>query len=443
MDVNTVIDLEWLKSATYADMKSVLNASSRHPEMVATLNALLSTPEGRVIAYEMINDPDYIPVSKRVLSPEDEAQRQLDLKTAEEQEAAAAAVESVVEAPVVEVPVVPVPEPIAEKKKIVIDYQATAEDGTPIGRPTHIEGWSWEEVSAKQRDAHVNAVRYAERVKRNKVQSIEAQTEIQQQTQKAQEAEQEANAAVQAAATEKDPAKLADAIRKVNKADRDGEDARKTAYERGRAIGKSWMADHKHDFQPCLANSKIINDWLTENNLVMSYENLELAFEAKRNELAKPVLQAPVQEAPVTEAPNASAVAPVAPAAAVVAPPAPIAPPAPAAAVPAAVPPSATPLVSQPAATAPSSTPAAAPIAQPAARRPGVNGGLQPGTLTAGRPAVVQNPQETSIADFRKQVDAMPAKEYRHKLTTSKQFRDQLRAAGIPVLGEEQYKTAR
>ena len=432
MDINVVIDMDWLKSATYADMKSVLNASARYPDKVAALNALFATPEGMQIAHEMINDPDYIPVSKRPVDPAEAAQIAEDLRIAEEQAELdrKAAEEAVAEAaPVVEVPPVA---PIEEKKKIVVDYQVRDEQGNPIGRPTHIEGWSWEEVSKKQVAAHENAVRYAERVKKNKARDIEVTTENKQLSEQAATSAKEATAAVETATKENDPAKLQEAIRKTAKADRDAELAIQAAKQKGQLIANAWLADHKEDFLQCDANTKIIGEWMAANGLTLTYENLENAYAANETKLVKPSAR-PVEE-PAVEAPNAPAAAPAATAA-----PAPVIPaPAPVVAVPA----PATPPASQPVVPAPSPTPVAAPNT-PAARRPGVNGSLPPGTLTAARPAAQQVPETTSIDAFKKEVDKMPGKEFRQKVASSKQFRDQLRAAGIQILHEDQYKTSR
>ena len=52
------------------------------------------------------------------------------------------------------------------KEKIVRDYQATDDEGNPIGRRTHLEADTWEDMSKKLEEAHVNAVRYAERMKK-------------------------------------------------------------------------------------------------------------------------------------------------------------------------------------------------------------------------------------------------------------------------------------
>lgn len=440
LTTETVINIEWLRQATYADMKAVLNASSRHPEKVAALNELFATPEGMKIANEMINDPQYVPVSQRPVSAEEEAQRLADLDLAEKQEAeeqqrladeaaAAGALSEPVVAPVV------VPEPIAEKKKIVVDYQATAEDGTPIGRPTHIEGWTHEEVIDKIKNAHINAVRYAERVKRGRVKDIETTTQVQKLEEQAKVSQQEADVAVEVATKEKDPAKLQEAIRKSTKAERDNEEALAARRAAGQAIANAWLIEHKEDYLQCEANNNLISKWMADNGLTLTHENLEAAYVANETKLAKPQYRLSVEE-PAAVVPNAQPAASVTPPAAASIIPVPVAP-----VVPEPVP--ATPPASQPAATAPAPAPAAAPNSAPAARRPGVNGGIAPGTLSAARPSGTPTPQPTSNEAFLKEVHAMPREEYREKLRTSKQFREQLKAAGVKIIGEDQYKTAR
>jgi hypothetical protein len=421
MDVNTVIDMNWLESATLADLKSAM----RNPSQLAAVNALLQTPEGKAIASDMLNDPDYVPKPRDATpTPEEAAQIAADLAIANQQEAEATAAKLAEVAQPKAAEVVP-PAPVEEKKKIVVDYQVTAEDGTPLGRPTHIEGWSYDEVIEKLKAAHVNAVRYAERVKKNKVTSIEARTQQKQAEEQVQKSEQEASVAVEEAAKEKDPIKLKNAISKVSKADRDAEIARETAKAQGAVIGNAWMADHKEDFQPCEANAKIIGDWLATNQLELSYENLELAFVANETRLAKPVPQAPVVETPAVAVANPPANASAVPA---VATPSITAPPA-ASAEPV-LPPATQP--SQPVVAASESPSAAAPNAQPAARRPGVNGSLPPGTMSAQRPVAQQQPQTTTRAELLKDMKKMSSDELRKKLKNT-EYVSKLRAAGIPV----------
>jgi hypothetical protein len=448
----TIKDIVWLRSATLADLKAVM----LDPVTREQANNLLRTSEGAKIASEMLNDPDYVPVSKRAPEGEEAAAIAADEARAAEQAAVDAAAAA---APLVP-PTLPTPPPApappsyeaedAEAReagvvvtrdaqghiaKLVQNYQVTDEaTGSPIGRPTHLEAKSWPEMVSKQKTAHLNAVRFAERTKRNQNKSRELIAQTQEAQQTAAKARQEADEATQAIVKEKDPVKVAEAINKVTKADREQQIADQAAVERGKVIGRIWMADHADDFYACDANSNLIGGWLKENNLVLSYENLDKAFEATRQRLAPVVSNPqPAIETPAAPAPNVPAPAPVAPVAvppSIPAPAAPAAEPVP----PAAVPPP------QPAVPAPAPTPAAAPIAQPPARRPGVNGSLVPGASSAARPTVVALPKETVRAELLKVIQGMKPEEYRLKLRTSKEFRAQHEAAGIPVLSPGQYQ---
>jgi hypothetical protein len=454
MDSNTVIDLAWLESATLNDLK----AAMRNPAQLAAVNALLLTPEGKQIASDMLNDPDYKPKSQQQPTAEEAAQIEADRLLAEQQAAAAAAAEAepVVVPAEIPTPVAPVIDYTAEDAeaskagitvtrdaqgritKLVKTYQAADEDGKPIGRPTHLEAKSWAELSVKQTDAHVNAVRYAERVKTNRFKQATAAIKTVEQSQVVKTAQAESAKMAEEAVNEKDPAKMQAAVQKSLQAERDAKIALDTARAHGAIIAEMWMDDHKEDFVPCVAASKILGDWLEANKLPLTYENLEEALKANRTQLPYPEKQVVVEEVPVSTASNTPVATSVAPAAAPVAPAAPIAPPAPAAAVSAAAPalPAAPSAPSQPVATAPSSTPVAAPIAQPATRRPGVNGGLQPGSLSAQRPSAEQIPQATKTVELKRAIAKMSPQEYRKKLK-SPEFVAQLRAAGIPVVSQQ------
>jgi hypothetical protein len=441
-----------MRSATLADLK----AAMVDPVAKAQVNELLRTKEAAYIAQDMLQDPDYVPVSKRVPEGDEAAAIAADTAQADAQAAADAAA-AVAEAAAAAAPPVPPPAPVlpsyeaedAEAReagigvtrdaqgrvtRLVQNYQVTDEaTGQPIGRPTHLEAKSWPEMVSKQKTAHLNAVRFAERTKRNQTKSRDLIAQTQEAQQSAAKSRQEADEATQAIVKEKDPAKVVEAVHKMSKADREQQIADQSAEEHGRVIGRIWMADHTEDFFPCEANSNIIKDWLGKNNLVLSYDNLDKALEATRQRLA-PVVPAtqPANEVSAPPAPNPPAPAPAAPVA--VAPPIPA--PAPVAAVP--VPPAAVPSP-QAAVPAPAPTPAAATIAAPA-RRVGVNGSLVPGASSAARPTAVALPQETVRAELLKVINSLSPAEYRKRLTTSKEFRDQHTAAGIPVLSPVQYE---
>ena len=434
MKVSTVIDLDWLKSATYDDLKQAM----RFPDKLAAVNILLATREGATIASEMINDSDYIPVSKRVPSPEEAEQIAADLALAEQQAAeaaatseadTAAAAQAVADAEAAakadadrKVVEAAAAAEAVKSKKIIREYQVKDEDGNPIGRPTHLEAWSTDEMLEKMQTAHENATRAFHRLKKQKPTFKPEAVEQKPLT------EQEIIQLATDAQNAQEPEKASEAIRKLNEAkQRQLDEAREVV--RQQAIALKWMRSHVEDFNPCQANADLIGEYLAENNLEVTYENFELAFMAKESELA-PVAtkQPPANVTPVAVAPNAPPAAPAVPAPAAVIP---------AAAAPEAVPVS-TPVaqVPQPVVAAPSPTPAAAPIAQPAARRPGVNGSLPPGTLTAVRPSVQQQPQTTTKAEMLKEISKMKPEEFRKKVQTSKEYRDRLVAAGIPVLGQ-------
>ncbi len=438
----TVIDMAWLKSATLADFMAVLQMAKIDPSKLAIVNSLLATEEGKQIANDILNDPDYVPVSQRTVTPEEQAQIDADTALAEQQAAEAAASFDAAPAAVVPQPLVPEPvAPVAPPAPVVpaapvrksLDYQVDDDNGQPLGRPTHIEYSSEEELIDKMRKAHTNAVRYAERMKKaqqNKRAADRIAVETYNASQQVVQAQAEADAATQIVVTDKDPVKVADAVKKITAAERNNQIALETARENGRIIAKMWMDDHKHDFLQCQANSGIIEEWLKTNNRAFTYDNLEEAFAANEGKFAKPSQApepTPVSVAPVVNPPVPTPVAPVAPVA-------PIAQPAPVAPAPVSVTPPA-----QPVATTSETPSAVAPNVQHTAQRPRVTAGLQPGSLSAQRPTVSQPSTAATREELQKVIDKMTGPEFRHKLKTSKQFRDQLEAAGIPVAGKAQY----
>lgn len=245
----------------------------------------------------------------------------------------------------------------AKPKKIVVEYQATDEEGKPIGRPTHLEAYSWEDMSKKQTEAHINALRYAERVKNRKITQKQPEPITPELT-------SEELAAASADLDSNDPAKKAAAIRKLNRTDLLEKKLRETDAEkegaRQASVSYAFMRNHLQDFNPCNANAQILSAYINDNNLEWTEDNLEEAFSKVIDQLAPVVHQAPAL--PVAEIPPAvpvvASVTPVTPAAAPVA---------------------AAPVAAAPAAPAPNA---------PAPKVP--SGGIQPGTLTAGRPVPVK-----------------------------------------------------
>ncbi len=241
--------------------------------------------------------------------------------------------------------------------KLVQDYQVLDDNKTPIGRPTHLEARGWPELAAKQKEAHSQATRAFNRLKNQKV-TFKEQV-VERPTSKF--SDQELLEAMKDLKSD-DPTKQLEAVRKVGQADRDrysaerdAKDAEVVEIRRQEDVSRRFLARHKDDFYNCQANIKSFADYFQENQLAWTDDNLDIAFHALESELApveRPTAFTPpanpvkVEEKPTTQ------VAPV------------VQPPAPA---PVQAPTPANPVVVVP--------------------RPGVNGGIEPGSMSSPRPA--------------------------------------------------------
>jgi hypothetical protein len=276
------------------------------------------------------------------------------------------------------------------------EYQVRTEDGTPIGRPTSLIAGSLLELIGKQRIAHENATRAFARLKKQKVTF--------QQENKSVLTDEQIKAAAEAVIQEKDLKKAEDVVRAAIEsqyAQREQEIASKNAQAEGRRISNEFLRNHLHDYKPCDANTNAISEYLKENRMEFTLDNLETAFEDLMSEdklvkvqtfqrTAEPV-------ANTTDLAAASSAAPVG-----------------------------TPPVSQPVAvqtpvaqlvvesTLPAAATATTPVTanQPqVTRRPGVNGGLTPGTMSAHRPTVVDPADARKV--FMQKIDAMTTEQFK------------------------------
>lgn len=303
--------------------------------------------------------------------------------------------------------------------RLVQEYQVRDEDGAAIGRPTHLEAKNALELLAKQRVAHEEAVRFGFRMKKHKVTFKQEPKTIL--------TDEELNAAAEQALQEKDPAKVKDVVRatiEAQYAKKEAELQKKSAEAEGRTIANEFMRRHLHDYAPNEANQKAINEYLVEHKLEFSLDNLEVAFDdlMSENRLVK------VKKAFQTSVEVAANPAPTtAPATAATEGTPPVAQPAAATASTVVAQPAG---VSTPVVEATVTTPAA-PQSAPAARRPGVNGSLPPGTLSAPRPVPVDPAQARK--EFMKSLKSMSAEEIRRKKNTDPQFQKSLATYGIKL----------
>jgi hypothetical protein len=219
-------------------------------------------------------------------------------------------------------------EPKAEL--IVVEYQATDDvTGEPIGRKTHIQGYSWQEIAEKEKIAHINAVRYAERIKRQRSKPNDTGFVPMTDEQRLAEAEK---------VRSDDPKESMAASAKLVS----DSEARRLAAEakvRGQEAALAFMRKHILDYNPCDANSKVLTAYMEDNGLAWTADNIEIAFEETASQLAPVVAKTPppppvvpeivptVDNTPVPAKPVAAVEAPAAPVVLPVAAPNPPAPP--------------------------------------------------------------------------------------------------------------------
>jgi hypothetical protein len=305
--------------------------------------------------------------------------------------------------------------------RYIEDYHVRDEDGTPIGRATHLEARTLSELMAKKQEVHTQATRAFHRLKKQKLTFKQEPRTI-----LSPEAIQEA---ARIALEAKDPGKVTDVIEQVIEtkySERELEVKKAEWRAQGRQIALEFQRNHLHDYNPCEANNKALGMYVQDNNLEYNLESLEAAFIdlMDQNKLVKvegtfAQRQAAEVDNPTPAAAVATPAQPEIPAAETVATVTASAAPAPPAAP------------SQPVAEATAPTPAAAHNVQPAARRPGVSSGIVPGTLSAQRPGA----PDPALArkEFLKIVREMKPEIMKHKLKTDPQFVKQLEAYGIKV----------
>lgn len=305
--------------------------------------------------------------------------------------------------------------------KLVQEYQVRDEDGTAIGRPTHLEAKNLLELMGKQRKAHEEAVRFGYRMKKQKLQFKSDAPKPLLSPEVIQEAARQALA-------EQDLSKATEVVQEIFRNDyekKSRELEHRKAEEDGRAMALTFMQKHLHDYYDCDANKKAMTDYFAANpDLEFSVDALEVAFLDLQNQ--NRLVPPPQRGSQTRVVPAANPVATAStetPAAVIPAPPA--VPVETATVVNAEVPPS------QAAPTATVTTPAPAANATPPARRPAVNGGVAPGSLSAQRPSGQALPQTRK--EFLKYVTSLDPKVIQHKLKTDPQFVAGFKRHGIPI----------
>jgi hypothetical protein len=252
-----------------------------------------------------------------------------------------------------------------------------------------LEAKSWLELSVKQQNAHEHAVRFGERVKKQvgkvtvkKDDSAPVALLTEQELLQFQEELKSGN--------DQKVAKAAEAIRR-NEDAKTIIDANKAIEDARQAkVSLDFLANHINEYYRCEANNKLLSDYIRDNRLEWTLDNLDAAFYALGSQLvSKEPEQPPVPPAPPIAAPVTAPVAPVAS----VAPAAVVAPPAAAA-------------ITAPTTTHNQSAPPAA--------RPGVNAGIVPGETSA--PRISTQPKGLTKQDIK----SMPLAEYKRRIKDPK-----------------------
>lgn len=311
-------------------------------------------------------------------------------------------------------PGVPVPA-VEPKKRIVREYQVRDEDGTPIGRPTHLEAYSEAEMLDKMQVAHESATRAFHRLKKQKLQFKEEE-------QKRILTPAEIQAAATKALEAKDAAEAEKLVRGLLESEfrqKELQLQQQKDFQEGVRIANEFVMKHLYDFNPVRSNMIALTDYLRENSLDLTLDNLEVAFidlNEQGNKLAPVTGQTKSVEQPTnTVATTVPAVSATSGTPAVEAPVV------------------ATPVIAQPVAVsapvveATVTTPVAA-NQPPATRRQGVNGSLPPGSLSVPRLIPIDPAQ--ARREFLQNFKSLSTVEMRKKLNDP-QFVKQLNAYGI------------
>jgi hypothetical protein len=354
----------------------------KDPAKLAEVNAFLLTPEGRGVISEVMAGEIPEPgdqVEEVVVEPnaavEEFNQAEADQQAADAQVAAdkTAADKALADAETARVAeenlallaagITVYRDAAGKIVKLVQEYQADDGHGNPVGRPTHLEARNWIELAGKQKEAHTQATRAFHRLKdqkttfRKPVDPIKIPDVPLMSEQERIQAAQDLNSDDETVVLKADRKLRADQIMRDQR-----NEAIQSEERRQREVSDEFKSRHLNDFNPCQANAKLIGDYIKENNLVWTLDNLELALAATEPQLVP--VQGPVAEETVSVADNP----PEVPQAVQPAAQAPVITPAPVAAA-------VEPVV-----------PAAAPNPPVPARRPGVNAGLVPGQPSGQRP---------------------------------------------------------
>jgi hypothetical protein len=268
------------------DLKKIV----KDPSKLAEINAFLSSPEGRGMIAETVTEATTELTEENTEIDPVEVERQ----AAEAKVAAEKAVADQVEAErkaeedaaLVAAGITVYRDAFGNITKLIQEYQADDENGNPIGRSTHLEARNWAELARKQKEAHTQATRAFHRLKDQKTTFKKPTAPIQIPDVPLLSEDERIKAALDL--NSEDETVVLKADRKL-RADQILRDQRLEAIQkeehRQEYASAEFKQRHIHDFNPCNANAAFISNYLKENNLTWTVDNLELAFAATEPQL--------------------------------------------------------------------------------------------------------------------------------------------------------------
>jgi len=395
--------LEEIKAMTRKQLVQLSPGIIRHimqvPDQLDAFTAIVNSPEGAAALSDVVQEisqpeviEEVVEVTPKVSSEVTELTTVLEKTEKELQEIKASENKRLAiiaeDEELLKANITPTRDENGKITKYVKRYQSVDENGVAIGLPTHLEAQTLAQLSVKLQAAHENALRLAERVKKQKISFVRKEENPTQPL-----SQEEVNTHLRTLQRETPDSPKYKEVMALLDSNKAIENQLRAAALDEKEASLTWMETHKHDFKPNAANSNLINTWLKDNSLAYTVDNLEIAFLALQSQLV------PV-EVNTVEAPAIIPVNTTSAPAEIVTPSTPVE----------VAPTPVTPAVAAPA------TPAQPNKVVPA-RRPGLFGGITPGTLTASRPVLTQTPTLT-----KKDIARMKPEEIRRRIKTEPGF---------------------
>lgn len=194
-----------------------------------------------------------------------------------------------------------------QEDKWVIDFQTTDKEGNPLGNPTHLEADTQKELLEKMKEANILMARSYHELKTGKSKP-DLSKATQRKTSEYKPREWTAEEAFEVTNQVQSPTQLRKGIRKAVEDElgmsfEELRENRRIAQQVHQAnIATAFVSAHRNEYHACPQNEKAMYDYMQENNLAYTIENLSTTFNYLKDSLIPIPQAAPV----VSEEGNAS-----------------------------------------------------------------------------------------------------------------------------------------